>query len=236
MPSFKNIKKKKLLTLLLLIAGGILAYSQNYDLIVKTNGDSIACRIDSITDSNIYFEMINRNYWINTSIDRTSVVEYQYNAIDQNAFVFKEGTSYIEKKSNTATKHGPLKNSLYIGSHLLTVDFLYERTIPLGNNIGLIAGGGIIQQFGFSDATNLVGKIDLILGGSKHFFETGIDIAPLKNDIGLLSFPIGYRYQNPKGFLLKIELLFIVDSGTTRYGEKWTDIYQFPGVSLGYSF
>ena len=73
------------------------AYSQDYDLIVTTNGDSIACNIDSITDATVYFEMKHNNNWIHTNINRDEVIEYQYGLIDKKFVVFKPGTSYIDK-------------------------------------------------------------------------------------------------------------------------------------------
>ena len=61
---------KKLLLILVLLATICLVYSQDYDLIVKSNGDSIACHIDSITDTYIYSEMKSKNYWKNTHINK----------------------------------------------------------------------------------------------------------------------------------------------------------------------
>ena len=58
--------------------------------------------------------------------------------------------------------------------------------LKLDNKVGLIAGGGIMQWIAFSDdGTNPVGKFGCVLGGHKHFFEAGIVIAPLRNDISL---------------------------------------------------
>ena len=72
------------------------SYSQDYDLIVSTKGDSIACYIDSIADESIYFEMKHTNKWIHTNIDRDEVIVYKYNAIEKKSVVFKPGTSYID--------------------------------------------------------------------------------------------------------------------------------------------
>ncbi len=46
LPSFLSV------FFLLLVTCGL---SQDYDLIVTTKGDSIACRIDSINDTHIYY-------------------------------------------------------------------------------------------------------------------------------------------------------------------------------------
>jgi hypothetical protein len=128
-------------------------------------------------------------------------------------------------------------NSLYIGSHILTIDAFYERIIPIKNKVGLLAGVGIIQSIGFDDDTNPVVKFGCIIGGYKHFFETGINVAPLRNDINLLLPLIGYRYQHPKGFLFRFDFMAIVDSGTYADGSgSWTELYPMPGLTLGYSF
>ena len=70
-------------------------YSQNLDLIVTTKGDSIACRIDSITESHLYFEMNTQNKWVHTNIENEKVAEYKQNAIDKKLYNFKSGTSII---------------------------------------------------------------------------------------------------------------------------------------------
>ena len=46
--------KKNLFLIVFLIGIGN-AFSQDYDLIITTEGDSIACHIDSITDTHIFF-------------------------------------------------------------------------------------------------------------------------------------------------------------------------------------
>lgn len=71
-------------------------YSQDYDLIVTAKGDSIACRIDSITKTHIYFEMKSQNHWAQTHIGHTDVSEYKRNAIHKKQFVFKLGTTIID--------------------------------------------------------------------------------------------------------------------------------------------
>lgn len=74
------------------------SFSQNLDLIVRVNGDSIACRIDSITDSQIYFDVKNSNKWIHVDISKDMVTEFQYNVINPDFYDFKSGTSYIKSK------------------------------------------------------------------------------------------------------------------------------------------
>jgi hypothetical protein len=140
-----------------------------------------------------------------------------------------------KKKSNL---YDIQRNSLYVGSHFLTVDAFYERIIPIKNKVGLLAGGGIIQGVAFSNETNPVGKVGCLLGNYKHFFEAGILLAPLGEDVLNKLMPlIGYRYQNPKGFLFRVDVSLFVDSGTYKDGSgEWVEAYPIPGIAFGYSF
>ena len=96
-----------------------------------------------------------------------------------------------------------------------------------------------MQVVAFSDETNPVGKIGCVVGGNKHFFEAGIIISPLGDDILSKLLPLaGYRYQNPKGFLFRVDVMLFVDSGTAKdgSGDKWVEAYPIPGIAFGYSF
>lgn len=69
--------------------------AQDFDLIVTTKGDSIACHIDSITATHIYFKMMLNNSWLNTHSPRKNISKYENEAINKNQVIFKPGTSYI---------------------------------------------------------------------------------------------------------------------------------------------
>lgn len=94
--------KKLIITLLILTRLSSL-YAQHYDLIVKTNWDSIACRIDSISTKEIYFEVMLRNTWIHTKLNLSEVHEYKYDAVDEDTIVFKDGTSFIVARKRSET-------------------------------------------------------------------------------------------------------------------------------------
>lgn len=222
MPFLIIFDMKRTLMLLILVAEISFVYSQNYDLIVKTNGDSIACRIDSITDSLIHFMMMNRRSWINTNIDKEFVTEYQYNIIDWKNYEYKPGTSYILSLIKPVNSIWDLhKNSVYVGYYILAMPAIYERTIPIGNRIGILAGGGIIQTVAFYSSTNPVAKTGLIFGNGKHFLEVGsyIDLMHKKEHLNLIIPVLGYRYQALRGFVLRADFALIT-----------------PGISIGYSF
>ena len=219
---------KKLLLLLVLIATLCLVYSQDYDLIVKSNGDSIACHIDSITDTHIYFEMKNRNYWINTSIYRNEVAEYKYDAIDSKLCVFKPGTSNIQslKQEPAASIWDIQRNSVYVG--IITVN--YSRMIP-GDRVVFTVAGGLSFIVG-----GLLAETTILIGGTKHFFEPGFmaylgfGIDDSEIDYNSLMFMpairTGYRYQGPEGFLFRAAPLFGCMDGFS----------VLPAISIGYSF
>ena len=99
---------KKLFYILILLSLFTNSYGQFYDLIVTHESDSIACRIDSITDTHIYFEMKVNNNWFHTYTNKNDIVEYKRDAIDKRLFVFKAGTSYIESyKLQISTTNKP---------------------------------------------------------------------------------------------------------------------------------
>ncbi len=143
-------------------------YSQDLDLIVTSAGDSIACRIDSIDDTHIYYEMRSQGSWIHTHINKSSVSDYQRNVIHKSHYIFKAGTSIIEsrKPSNINSIRDIQKNSVYVG--ILSLN--YARMIPVGDDLGITIGGGLYHF----DATGVVAEASILKGGVKHFFESGV--------------------------------------------------------------
>ena len=151
--------------------------------------------------------------------------------------------SYSQNSANTdigekSSIYDIQRNSLYVSSHILTIDAFYERIIPIKNKVGLLAGGGIIQEIGFSNSTNPTAKIGCIIGAYKHFVEAGIVISPLGDDFINMLLPLaGYRFQNPKGFLFRVDVMLYIDSGNYADGSgSWIEAYPLPGIALGYSF
>ncbi len=71
--------------------------AQNYDLIVTNQGDSIACHIDSITNTDIHFEMKINDIWVHTYTPKNECINYEYNTINADTIVFKYGSSFIYK-------------------------------------------------------------------------------------------------------------------------------------------
>jgi hypothetical protein len=211
----------------LFLSIAVFTYSQDYDLIVTTKGDSIACHIDSITETHIYFEMKSQDRWAQTHMELTDVSEYKRDAIFRKEFVFRTGTSIIESpKPELPTSIRDIqKNSVYMG--VLSIN--YARMFPAGDRAGISLGGGLYHF----DATGVVGEISVLAGGVRHFFESGIMgvyFFPDQNVedpiSGAFSIRAGYRYQGPGGLLFRAapNLIFA------------DDVFVFPALSLGYSF
>jgi len=212
---------------------GVKCYSQDYDLIVTAKGDSIACRIDSITDTHIYFEMKSQNNWAQTHMGLSDVSQYKRDAIFKKEFVYKTGTSIIEKSKPVlpASIRDIQKNSVYAG--ILSIN--YARMFPAGDRVGISFGGGLYHF----DATGVVGEISVLVGGVKHFFEPGLmgvyllvsspppDEPEEDSPPGAASIRFGYRYQGPGGLLIRAA------PNVVYYDSH---VYLAPALSIGYSF
>ncbi|MCK4879014.1 MAG: hypothetical protein KAS82_00090 [Bacteroidales bacterium] len=209
---------------------GNYAYSQELDLIVFTKGDSIACRIDSITGTHIYYEMKFQGVWIQTHSSRSDVLEYKQDAVNRKEFVFKPGSTIIESTRSALSEslYTVRRNAVYLGMGTL----MYSRLIP-GDRVGMTLGGGV---FNF-DGWGVIGESTVLKGGIKHFFESGImlfcflDLSSSEPEEEVdrfgATFRIGYRYQGPRGLLIRAAPNVIYYEG---------DFLLFPALSLGYAF
>jgi hypothetical protein len=88
---------KKLFVFGLLISCFISSYCQNLDLVVTAKGDSIACKIDSITEAYVYIQIMasENDNWFQKTIDKADVHHYTYNCIFPPVFKIEKGTSRI---------------------------------------------------------------------------------------------------------------------------------------------
>lgn len=94
------MKQTFLLVLLFIFSYNI--FSKDYDLIVFLNGDSVACHIDSITDTHVYYMIKNRYQWVHTFIELSRISSYEFDAISKKNSYFKPGTSQLtEPDPNT---------------------------------------------------------------------------------------------------------------------------------------
>ena len=119
------------------------------------------------------------------------------------------------------------RNSFALETNFIaTLNFKYERLLPVKNHFGILLGGGYVVGVGFGHGSNWFNAEALAaLGGPKHIFETGL-VAFLGLESSGPGAKVGYRYQHPKGFLLKVDLYIIT----------FEDPPVFPMIGVGYSF
>jgi hypothetical protein len=213
---------------LLLLQIATSSLSQDYDLIVTIKGDSIVCRIDSITETHIHYEMKSKHIWIHTLIQVSMVSKYEQDVINRRDYLYKPGTTIIDSSipAVPASMFHVRKNSVYIG--ILSLN--YARMIPLGQKTGLTLGGGLINI----DGWGVVAESTVLYGGVKHFLESGIMGAyffePSSESDEILkavTLRVGYRYQAPRGLLFRVAPNFIFST---------EDNIVFAALSIGYSF
>ena len=223
---------KKLLFILIVLSIFISVNAQDYDLIVTTEGDSIACFIDSISEAKIYFRMKSRDKWVTTNLHTNQVVRHESHVIKKNEVIFRAGTSIIieieEENPTTKTIH---KNSVFLGIAIVAYTVNYERVFPITNKIGISLRLGLGYDF-FNKNTIVLEEINLLVGGSKSFFELGFGHQFPGKAPGFLILRPGYRYQSFKGFLLKAYPIFLFNLDSD---DDWK-YFGFVGVSIGYAF
>jgi len=210
-----NLKKLPVIACMmafLLAATNCLA--QNYDLIVSSDGDSIICQIDSITDSHLYFEMKSANHWTHTRIEIARVTRYERDVIRLKDYLFKPGTTIIE---SVYSKSLP-RNSAYVG--IMSVS--YSRTIE-GNPLSITLGAGL----SYIENPGMLLEITGLKGRENHFFEFGIIGGVYTDGYSGAFLRLGYRYQGPRGFLFRSAPLLGFSDG---------HFIPLPALSLGYSF
>jgi hypothetical protein len=230
---------KKYLLILVLFTVLCQVNSQDYDLIVKSDGDSIACRIDSITDTHIYFEMKSKKYWKHTHINRADVIEFKRNVINKNTVVFRLGTSYIKSpRKEPALMQDLPRNSIYIEAIGVGIahSINYDRIIPISKKTGIVLRVGLNYKY------YPIGEAGVFIGGPINCFEFGYG-----RTLYYWNYPmvrIGYRYQGPKGWKIKLLIraaYFYMLSGYRDFvgwipRASYSDTGSWAGLSVGFSF
>lgn len=95
---------KKFLAFCTLIFFVCLASAQNNDLIITTDGDSIACEILEVNDSEIIFNMKYGRSNVQTVQNRDKILEFKYDVVQEGMYHYKSGTSYIIGKYPISSK------------------------------------------------------------------------------------------------------------------------------------
>jgi len=207
-----------------------IAFAQDYDLVITSKNDSIACYIDSISGNKIYFSMRYNRKWIHTFYPENLILSYKQKAISKKDVSFKRGTTYlIHPDSIILNRYN--RNMVYAtGSYSLynfSATLNYERIFYISENAAKTwsfrAGYGIINGNGkiaLATLNNLRGKRN-----NKFEMNIGATYINEPHSYGPNYFSVvlnaGYRRQSQNGkFLLRTGL------GTPE------GLY----LSLGYSF
>ena len=195
---------KKIILIIIFVFATTFSYSQYLDLIITNNYDSIACNIDSITETSIYFEMKTPNKLVSTYISRELTISYELDIIDSNKVIFRPGTSYIERietkdpEIKTSTLQNIPRNLIYAEYNILNLSINYEKMIPLSRRFGVALRAGV---FAF-DHYRVIGGLNIIFGGPRHFIEAGFTVPIIKPN-GDYVYSLGYRYQSKTGITFK---------------------------------
>jgi len=204
---------KNVLCAILLFSLASIAYPQNFDLIVKSNGDSIACRIDSITNTKVYFEMKFHYSWTHTDINISDCIEYRMDAIKKESVVFKPGTSYImpvaEQLNNIKKVSYFRRNTMYgtVGFVMLylAIHGNYERLLwepqrgPF-RSVWVRVGGGLFSDAYGGDGTNIISGLTMLTGLRKAHLEF---VFNLHSNITILQSDFNQTNSRPISFYEK---------------------------------
>ena len=233
---------KKYLFLLVFLIGIAEVFSQDYDLIVTKEGDSIACNIDSITDAYIYFEMKSNNTWAHTHMDMDKVSESKRLELDRKTIRLKPGTSILlpsdQVRPGPASMWEIRKNSLVVANDFLfSITLSYERLIPVHDAVGIVlrAGTGITGESDDPIPLVFMGQGSMLMGQRKHFIETGVGYYQTIYHNPSFFPLIGYRYMGFKGLSLKafVKLSYYTDDS---WIDEWGQGRLGLGISIGYRF
>jgi len=226
---FRSHLTRTFVLTLIMFALASSTYSQEYDLIVNVNHDSIACHIDGISVNTIYFEARYKNKWIHTQYDKSQVLDYKLTAISKKDVSFRRGTSILVNPDSLRINQIN-RNIVYAnGSFLLyyyTYSLNYERILFISENSrktwSFRIGGGFLnntEKIAIASVNNLRGagknKLEMNVGAVyiNELQNSGSYISPMLN--------VGYRRQSTdKRFVLR-----------TGFG-----IPEGLYLSLGYSF
>ncbi len=204
---------KHLLWVIILASGIQMAQAQQYDLIVTTRHDSIACHIDSISGNKIYFEMRFDREWIHTLYDKEQVLYYKPQALNKKDVTFRRGTSYLMDPDSIRINHVNRNMAYGTASYLLysyALTLNYERIFFINQKANKTwsyrVGGGIINtdgKFALVTLNNLRGK-----GKNKFEMNIGATYINEPHNFGphyvTVVLNAGYRLQSPdKHFILR---------------------------------
>ncbi|MEN8158022.1 MAG: hypothetical protein ABFS10_13810 [Bacteroidota bacterium] len=181
--------------------------AQKLDLIVTTNQDSIACRIDSISNDTYYFTAKLKGRKVSTHVAAASVADHQYDFIDKLYVDRVEGTTYFHTRTFNDTVSGRFAayGTLSILPISGSTSFNFEYMIfndPASAFKTVFLKGTTGARFSWEAAgPYFTGTFQAITGSGSHHFELGGGLAVLFGGIEpeylRPAGSIGYRFNRP---------------------------------------
>lgn len=136
---------RKLIFPVLLVLFYFQCNAQNLDLVVLQSGDSVACKIDSVSESRIYLHIktTDSKKWVYTYQEKENISSFEYDCINPDNFIFKDGTSVIKYQLPEKPLKYPGKTQLGNASkdELLAYLISAKKTKKTGRKLALIGAG-----------------------------------------------------------------------------------------------
>ena len=202
---------KKTILILSFIFFQFVSYSQDYDLIITTEGDSIICRTDSITDSYYFIEMLILDKWVPSQLSKITVIDYQPELINKELVDLKQSKAKIKiykawvRLNNSAFDvNGVLfeiKDTIVTISSSVVIEDYYSRSyetidfhiynigkIKIRRNNNIVKGLWIGALSGFTVGTiwGAIYGADEANSAAKNTFIAAFELSMLGAGIGAL--------------------------------------------------
>ena len=200
---------KRITTLLFFMFCYFFVFGQMRDVIVLTQGDSIACTIVHIDEEKINYNMLHNDRIVNTYSKRKLIKAYYKDHTSFKVNARSKGSSILSD-SLAMERKLPFyrKNVICLEVIYFIPGIYYERRIPLSEKAALGLSAGAFGGFYFD---GLIASIEskIVLGGPKHFFDIALGtMAPLIDFFGrkqqTIVGTLSYQYTAKKGFTFKI--------------------------------
>jgi len=163
--------------LLFILSLSMNSFSQNLDLIVTNQNDSIFCRIDSVTESKISYRNVNEQDKFIYGFGINEIKSYTPNFISEAQYAMKYSNKKVNQKNNVAYKHLKQKYAMrpYIPSESDRYKMEVAGFLALNPSVGHMYTGE--PQRGLAFTVGLAGSFglfyfgaDAALGGSALSF------------------------------------------------------------------
>jgi len=189
------MKRIFLISLLVIIS----IYLKAQDIIIRTNGDRVLCKVTKIDKDNVYFDILKNDSEIHSYIDANLVKDIKYNVGDEIKIV-------QDSIKNTGSYTNSVTIGIFNGGGLVGID--YEKLFF--NSVGLQAGAGIS---GFGAGVNIHFKPTIRSSFiSMQYCHQGIGENYYQSLVGP-----NYVFRGKKWFTFQIGFGFQVEKGPANH-------------------